>query len=271
MSPKQIKWLILAIPTLSIGLWEYLRHTILLPYVSMELGNWLSPIIVFLVTIIFVHPLFQAYEKLQQALKQEKASTQLMVERERIARELHDGIAQTLFLSSVQVEKLKSIAPHAEWRELQHSLHHIQEYVRRSIHTLKTETKLSLSAQMNASIEQYRLDTRIPTAYQASFSDEHFTQKETWEIIACTNEALTNIRKHAHATKVMVSLVSSPESWLLAISDNGVGFRADQLENPNHFGLRMMRERATECGAIFSITHQSNQTIVRICKGRGSE
>src|SRR4051794_28175051 len=103
MSTKQIKWLILAIPTLAIGIWEYLRHTILLPHISMELGNWLSPIIIFLVTITLVNPLFQAYEQLSLQLKRERASKQLMEERERIARELHDGIAQTLFLSSVQV------------------------------------------------------------------------------------------------------------------------------------------------------------------------
>ncbi|MEX2103784.1 MAG: sensor histidine kinase, partial [Bacilli bacterium] len=54
MSYRQIKWLILIIPTLTIGLWEYVRHQFLLPYISMELGNWLAPVIVFVVTITFL-------------------------------------------------------------------------------------------------------------------------------------------------------------------------------------------------------------------------
>ncbi|MCH5585894.1 histidine kinase [Shimazuella sp. AN120528] len=266
MSTKQIKWLILSIPTLTIGIWEYLRHTILLPHVSMELGNWLSPIIIFLITIAFLNPLFQAYEHLSKQLKQERESTQLMAERERIARELHDGIAQTLFLSSVQVEKLKAIAPHEQWRELQHSLHHIQEYVRRSIHTLKTETQLALSAQLQTSIEQFRLDTGIDVHYIAQFQDNHFSQKEGWEIIAIINEALTNIRKHAFATAVWIELTSTCDSWNLKIEDNGVGFEEHKLPSANNFGLRIMKERAEECSAEFSFSRQKNKTIVHVRK-----
>lgn len=267
MSTKQIKWLILAIPTLTIGIWEYLRHTILLPHISMELGNWLSPIIIFLVTITLVNPLFQAYEHLSQQLKQERASKQLMQERERIARELHDGIAQTLFLSSVQVEKLKAVAPHEQWRELQHSLHHIQEYVRRSIHTLKTETQLSLSAQLTAIIKQFRLDTGIDVDYETHFQEDHFSQKEGWEITAIANEALTNIRKHALANKIWIKLVSNPINWELTIEDNGVGFEKDKLQSANSFGLSIMKQRAEECKANFSFSRKGMKTIVHIQKG----
>jgi signal transduction histidine kinase len=267
MSTKQIKWLILAIPTMTIGIWEYLRHTILLPHVSMELGNWLSPIIIFLVTITLLNPLFQAYDHLSQQLKKERASKQLMTERERIARDLHDGIAQTLFLSSVQVEKLKAISPHEQWRELQHSLHHIQEYVRRSIHTLKTESQLSLSAQLASGIEQFRLDTGINVHYETHFQEDHFSQKEGWEITAIVNEALTNIRKHASASVVWVKLSSNPMNWELRVEDNGVGIEEHQLQSSNNFGLSIMKQRAEECEANFSFSRKDMKTIVHIQKG----
>ncbi|WP_028777654.1 sensor histidine kinase [Shimazuella kribbensis] len=266
MSSKQIKWLILTIPTLTIGIWEYLRHTILLPHVSMELGNWLSPVIVFLVTITLLNPLFQAYDHLSQQLKKEREIKQVMAERERIARELHDGIAQTLFLSSVQVEKLKSIAPHEQWRDLQQSLHHIQEYVRRSIFTLKTENQLTLTEQLQALIKQFQLDTGISINYIADFQDNHFTQKEVWEITACSNEALTNIHKHAYATSVNFGLRSTPSSWYLMIEDNGIGLEKDKLHSANSFGLRMMEERAIECHAQFSISRENKKTKVQITK-----
>lgn len=52
MTYKQLKWLILTIPTLTIGIWEYVRHEFLLPYISMELGNWLAPVFVLLVSLL---------------------------------------------------------------------------------------------------------------------------------------------------------------------------------------------------------------------------
>lgn len=44
MTYKQIKRLILILPTITIGVWEYVRHQFLLPYISMEAGNWLTPV-----------------------------------------------------------------------------------------------------------------------------------------------------------------------------------------------------------------------------------
>ncbi|MGP3788041.1 hypothetical protein [Paenibacillus sp. 1A_MP2] len=44
MSYKQIKWMILLVPTFTVGLWEYIRHQFLMPYLSMDAGNWLTPL-----------------------------------------------------------------------------------------------------------------------------------------------------------------------------------------------------------------------------------
>lgn len=70
MSYKQMKWLILIIPTLTIGIWEYVRHEFLLPYISMDLGNWLAPVIVFLVSILFLTQLFSLIERNQAELNE---------------------------------------------------------------------------------------------------------------------------------------------------------------------------------------------------------
>jgi two-component system nitrate/nitrite sensor histidine kinase NarQ len=69
MSYKQIKWLILIIPAVVSGLWEYVRHRFLLPFISMQLGNWLTPLLVFTVTIVLLLRLFAIYEKMQEELK----------------------------------------------------------------------------------------------------------------------------------------------------------------------------------------------------------
>ncbi|WP_240968023.1 histidine kinase [Paenibacillus aquistagni] len=103
MTYKQIKWLILIIPTLTIGLWEYVRHEFLLPFISMELGNWLSPVFVLLVTLLFLTQLFKLIEHNQEELTRAKALQVVLEEREKIARELHDGIVQSLFFLNAQV------------------------------------------------------------------------------------------------------------------------------------------------------------------------
>ena len=59
MSYKQMKWLILIIPTLTIGIWEYVRHEFLLPYISMDLGNLLAPVIVFWFPYCFLPSYFR--------------------------------------------------------------------------------------------------------------------------------------------------------------------------------------------------------------------
>src|SRR5690554_4338859 len=107
MSARQIQWLILIIPTVTIGVWEYLRHTaFMLERLSMEAGNYLSPVLVFAVTMVFVRPLMQRLNDMQLQLRRERESKTLMAEREQLARALHDGMAQTMFLLSVKLHKL---------------------------------------------------------------------------------------------------------------------------------------------------------------------
>ncbi|WP_233567853.1 histidine kinase [Cohnella faecalis] len=113
MFNRKIKWLILLIPTLTIGLWEYVRHAFLLPYMTMDLGNLLAPFIVLAVTLTVVRGLFSHLEHSQVALQAERTLSAALEERERLARELHDGIAQSLFLLAVKLDQLDRIAPKA--------------------------------------------------------------------------------------------------------------------------------------------------------------
>lgn len=97
MSYKQIKWMILLIPTLTVALWEYVRHRFLLPYISMDLGNWLTPVIVYVVSITLLTRLFLILERIQKELEHEREAKAAFESREKMAKELHDGIAQSLF------------------------------------------------------------------------------------------------------------------------------------------------------------------------------
>ena len=66
---RQIKWLILIVPSLTIGIWEFVRHEFHIPYLSMELGNVLAPFIVLGATLAISLPLFRMLEHSQRQLQ----------------------------------------------------------------------------------------------------------------------------------------------------------------------------------------------------------
>nr|WP_243648701.1 histidine kinase [Hazenella coriacea] len=266
---KQIKWLILTIPTLVIGLWEYIRHEFLLPYISMDLGNWLSPVIVFLVTITLLRRLFVIYEQMQEQLKREREDKAILQERERIARELHDGIAQSLFLFSVQFQTLKAKHTDPEWEEMDQSLRKIYDYVRHSIANLKKPPTLS-SVAWNKKIEdwvmQYQIDTGTSIQLDVNLDQANLTSKEKLELFSCIQEALNNIRKHAEAQQIWITFSVENKGWKLEIIDDGKGFTGDPFQKQNRFGLKIMRERVQEIQAHLSLRRKGEQTYLLIKK-----
>ncbi|SHE52393.1 two-component system, NarL family, nitrate/nitrite sensor histidine kinase NarQ [Seinonella peptonophila] len=271
MQDKMLKWLILIIPTVVIGIWEYVRHRFLLPYISMELGNWLSPLIIFVVTMTLLVPLFRRYEHVHEQLKQEKAEKAIYQEQERIARQLHDGIAQTLFLCSVQVKQMKHQNNPNQWNDLEENLREIHDYVRSAISHLKTETSAStirLKEQIQNLSEQFQQQTAISVHQQLDFTEEMFTEKEKHELSSCVQEALLNVQKHAQATQVSIELQPQHQGWRLEITDNGQGFQRNPFQQEQRFGLQIMQERVSEIGGTLSFTRQKEETKIIIAKGK---
>ena len=68
-------------------------------------------------------------------------------------------------------------------------------------------------------------------------------------------EALVNVRKHAHATNVEITLEEGDEGYTLQVKDDGVGFERSEISDPSlgHIGLTSMRERASLAGGWFRI------------------
>ncbi|MFC7442704.1 sensor histidine kinase [Laceyella putida] len=267
MRYQQIKWLILIIPTIVVGLWEYVRHEFLLSYLSMDAGNILTPVIVFLVTITLLLRLFVIYEKMQEELKKERAEKAVLKERERIARELHDGIAQTLFLCSVQLDHLKQKYDDGELNQVHKHLRQIHDDVRQSIYNLKhSSTAASHVWQERLShwLNQFRLDTGIPLEAELTLKEERLNPREKVELFACIQEALTNIRKHASAEHVTLRLEPLQSGWSLTVLDDGKGFTGDPFQHHDRFGLKIMQERARNMKASFSFTRENGITRLQI-------
>lgn len=257
MSYKWLKRLILWIPTFVIGLWEYVRHAFLLPYVSMDLGNALAPVLVFLVTLTLLRSLFGKLEALQESLKRQQAAKAAFEEREQLARELHDGISQSLFMLSVKLDKLDRAASEEEagrtMSEIRRTVRHVHEDVRGAIANLKTEPlavdKYWLQGMLGWVAELER-SSGISADVDWRLSDSLLTAKQKVELQAIIREALMNVQKHAKARHVRLEAGHAERdgSFRCVVADDGSGIDEAKLEAPGKYGVKMMRDRAKAMG-----------------------
>lgn len=274
MTYKVIKRMILFIPAVTVGLWEYVRHQFLMPYISMELGNWLTPVILLLVSITLLNRLFRMMETARAELERERAAKDQLESRELLARELHDGIAQSLFLLSVKVDKaersVEAAASPQFWSGIRKILHEMDRYVRQAISNLREAEPPHPSAQYSAllhRVEDITRDVYPQAGLNWDIQDKQLTALEQIELLACIREGLLNVRKHAQATEVNVKGERlSGQGWRVIITDNGVGFNDHPLERKDHYGLQITRERSERLGWTFRFVRLNGQTTLEISK-----
>lgn len=172
------------------------------------------------------------------------------MERQRLSRELHDGIGQLLIAIKLRLESLL----YQDETEVKHSIQEMKKYFDEIIDEVRRISNNLLPSVLEA--------FSIPIAFRNLFSEteEHSNLKIRFEargnfddldkktktyIYRLTQEALSNIVKHAEATTVNVKLVRKGESLTLAISDDGKGFLVDQSGKEGGNGIHNMRERAS--------------------------
>ncbi|MFC6334586.1 sensor histidine kinase [Paenibacillus septentrionalis] len=267
MSYKLNKWLILIIPTVTIGLWEYIRHEFLLSYISMELGNLLSPIIVFIVTIVFLTKLFSIMERSQQELTEAKAMQDVLLEREHIAAELHDGIAQSLFLLNVQLEQAHREQSEEHYNKLKAQVHQTNAYVREAIASLRSPIQvqgLRMEEQLKLFLDELSLRMDVTIHLRWKLEDELLPLKERIDLLLSIREALHNIKKHADADHIWIDAFPTEKGWYCCVKDNGVGFDNENLSRSEQFGLAMVQERAQNWNWHFDIERKLDHTYFRI-------
>lgn len=267
MTYQQLKWLILLIPTVTVGIWEYIRHEYLLPYISMDLGNWLTPVIVLFVTFTLLTRFFEKMEDIQEELRLERAEKAALKERERIARGLHDGLAQSLFLLSIKVKKLNELnvseADRKQLEELKDSINEIHQYVRQNIENLReppkeTEPWLKL---INRHIEKFEKESEIMVERNFDMDESLLSSEEKFELASCIGEALVNVHKHAEATKVVLKIQVTDSECYVMVQDNGIGFSGKQIDD-HHYGIKMMGERCNKINWNFEIKRMDGMTTL---------
>ena len=183
-------------------------------------------------------------------------------ERERIAKDLHDGIIQSIYAVGLSLEDLPELVD--EDREEAHNridraidaLHVTIRDIRNFIMGLRPELldQHDLVGSLEALAEEVRLssmievDTAVDAAAAAALP-EHARAP----IFHITREALSNVARHSHATRASVVLRRDKGAVVLEIGDNGVGFEPGLDRASTHQGIANMTTRAARHGGRLSI------------------
>jgi len=201
------------------------------------------------------------------------ASSAVLTERARIARELHDSVLQTLYAVTLSASRALKILPTQDMDEA----HKCLEEVVRLANGAQTELRGLLTnirstppieggltvglAALGADLRaRTGLDVRLSLAHEP---DLPVATKHALFLIG--REALHNALKHAGATRVDIVLEVDCGQLVLMISDNGHGFDP-MFYRRGHFGLQSMRERAVDVGGALELTSADGiGTRVRVC------
>jgi len=195
------------------------------------------------------------HDQAQQLAAMEAA----MEERQRISRELHDAVSQSLFSASVIAQSLPRL-----WQlgaeEIGDALEELNRLTRGALAEMRT-LLLELRPQDLIDVKLADLLSQLVDAFSSKSSTEielniegqpELTPEVRIALYRITQEALNNIMKHARARHASITLRPTPEGTELRITDDGRGFDPSALK-PNHLGLGIMHERAALIGATLEI------------------
>lgn len=176
----------------------------------------------------------------------------VLAERTRLARDLHDTLEQTLAGIAMRLNtaaKLSRRDPEASDTHLQLArnwLHQSQVGLRRSIWDLRSREleQFDLASALKCSADQMVNGTELTLDFATQGDARGLPEVVEENVLRIGQEALTNIAKHAHATRVSIRLEFDPHVLRLRVHDNGVGFDASVAPGEGHFGLTGMAERA---------------------------
>jgi signal transduction histidine kinase len=171
-------------------------------------------------------------------------------ERRRLAREIHDGIAQELSYLGYVVDGLTAEAREVheglteELRDLRREITRIISELRLSIFDLRSEVDVhgGLGAALSEYVRSVGQQSDMTVHLSLDEAPTRLPAETEAELLRIAQEAITNARKHAEASNLWVTLVVDPPSALLRVEDDGRGLGVGRHDS---FGLQIMRERAS--------------------------
>jgi len=182
-------------------------------------------------------------------------------ERTEIAREIHDELGQALTGLKLDISWMKNRLPRdheaiAQCASIIERIDQTSNAVRRIATALRPSVldHLGLAAALEWQGQEFEARTGIKVAMEVLCDGVPIPDDLGSPVFRILQESLTNVLRHAKATRVNIRLAGTPTFLELEISDDGVGCTSKCLEGTRSLGLIGMRERALACGGEFSIS-----------------
>jgi two-component system, NarL family, nitrate/nitrite sensor histidine kinase NarX len=197
-------------------------------------------------------------------------------ERTRLAREIHDGLAQTLAYLKLQAGQMQSYLAQGDLTRLSQVLKDnyqalAEAYLdtRQAIDNLRITPQDGFSTWLEHILDEFTGSTQLGVELliepAAAKRAENIPLEIQAQLIRIIQEALSNVRKHARARQVTTTLREWHNDLMIEVRDDGLGFEAGDIPEVSRHGLRGMRERAEMIGAEFQVISQERKgTTVRL-------
>ena len=189
-------------------------------------------------------------------------------ERSRVAREIHDGIAQDIAFLGYAADEIVELADDPEIRrlasELRQEISRVVTELRTSVRTLREEVnpEQTLGGSLVAFARRVLHDTRTQVHVSVEESPERLRPDVESELRRIAQEAINNTRRHARAENLWLSCTVAPPHATVVVEDDGTGL-GDRREDS--YGLEIMSERARRINAQLSVSPRDGKgTVVRV-------
>ena len=209
-------------------------------------------------------------KRAEEALSQQAQDLAILEERNRMAREIHDTLAQGFTGIVLQLEAGEQVLKESPDEVLAHlsrakglARESLQE-ARRSVWDLLPQVleHHTLESALEEEVRRFGAAGQEQASFTYSGNGQGLTASVQSTLLRICQESLANVRRHANATAVKVNLASYPDSIGLTVQDDGVGSDSQELNapgTPRGFGLTGMEQRAHLLGGTFSVNSQKGK------------
>jgi signal transduction histidine kinase len=196
-------------------------------------------------------------------------------ERDRIARELHDGTIQSLYAVGLRLESAVCMADgvpeevHSDTVEILAALRAAVAEMRKYVMNLKgSVAHQPLHQRLGYVVAEVQRNAAVPIEYRAaSIPVGEYGETEANHVCQIVHEALSNALRHGEAKHIAVTLTRTANGVEVTVRDDGKGFVFTEQIEPDHHGLSNMRQRAQVLGGelrIHSVPGAGTQVQIRL-------
>lgn len=200
----------------------------------------------------------------------------MLEERERLAREMHDGLAQIISSIHMKIEFIKNLPKGNDQKScplLQEEVGELSKIVNEAYHEVRQNLfnlrspfywKGAFLELLENYIKQFEDQNQIEVQFYTQLKEQQdkidLSENKKMHVVRILQEALSNVRRHSAAAKASLSIIYREDGhYVFTVEDKGIGFKWEDLETIDHYGLITMKERAKLINGEITIQTKPNE------------